>query len=122
MALADSGAWAMTAHILYAAWDAARPATLSPRIVGEVIRGEIGFDGVLVSDDLAMGAMQGLSNDLAGAAIGAGCDVVLHCTGVLEETAAILADCPALPEAAARRLAASREAVRRAQRPAAAVV
>ena len=121
-ALADSGAWAMTAHILYAAWDAARPATLSPRIVGEVIRGEIGFDGVLVSDDLAMGAMQGLSNDLAGAAIGAGCDVVLHCTGVLEETAAILADCPVLPEAAARRLAASREAVRHALRPAAAVV
>jgi beta-N-acetylhexosaminidase len=120
-ALAGSGAWAMTAHILYATWDAARPATLSPRIVEEVIRGEIGFDGVLVSDDLAMGAMQGLSNDLAGAAIGAGCDVVLHCTGVLAETAAILADCPALPEMAARRIAASRDAVRMARRPAAAV-
>lgn len=120
-ALAGGGAWAMTAHILYAAWDAARPATLSPRILAEVIRGEIGFDGVVVSDDLAMGAMQGLSNDLAGAAIGAGCDLVLHCTGVLEETAEILAGCPALPDSAARRIAASREVVLRARRPVAAV-
>lgn len=120
-ALAGSGAWAMTAHILYTAWDAIRPATLSPRIVGEVIRGEIGFDGVLVSDDLAMGAMRGLSNDLAGAAIGAGCDVVLHCTGVLEETAAILADCPALSESAARRIAEARAMMQRARRPVAAV-
>jgi beta-N-acetylhexosaminidase len=115
--LAASGAWAMTAHILYAAWDAKLPATLSPRVVAEVIRGAIGFDGVLVSDDLAMGAMRGLSNDLAGAAIGAGCDIVLHCTGVLEETAAILAGCPALSDTAGRRLAESREAVRQARRP-----
>ena len=115
--LAGSGAWAMTAHILYAAWDAGRPATLSPRIVAEVIRGAIGFDGVLVSDDLAMGAMRGLSNDLAGAAIGAGCDLVLHCTGVLAETAAMLAPCPPVSEAALRRLAAARAAVGRARRP-----
>jgi beta-N-acetylhexosaminidase len=115
--LAATGAWAMTAHILYAAWDAKLPATLSPRVVAEVIRGAIGFDGVLVSDDLAMGAMRGLSNDLAGAAIGAGCDIVLHCTGVLEETAAILAGCPALSDTAGRRLAESREAVRQARRP-----
>jgi beta-N-acetylhexosaminidase len=113
--LAGMGAWAMTAHILYAAWDAARPATLSPAVIDRVIRGEIGFDGVLVSDDLAMGAMAGLSNDLAGAALGAGCDVVLHCTGVLAETAAILADCPMLNETALRRLDAAR-AARDAQR------
>jgi beta-N-acetylhexosaminidase len=118
--LAASGAWAMTAHILYAAWDADRPATLSPRVIGEVIRGAIGFDGVLVSDDLAMGAMQGLSNDLAGAALGAGCDIVLHCTGVQAETAALLGDCPFLTDTALRRLAAAREAVVRARRPAAA--
>jgi beta-N-acetylhexosaminidase len=120
-ALADSGAWAMTAHILYEAWDADRPATLSPRIVAEVIRGAIGFDGVLVSDDLAMGAMRGLSNDLAGAALGAGCDLVLHCTGVLAETAALLASCPALSDDAARRVAAARAAMLRARRPAPAV-
>lgn len=119
-ALAASGAWAMTAHILYAAWDADRPATLSPRVIGEVIRGAIGFDGVLVSDDLAMGAMQGLSNDLAGAALRAGCDVVLHCTGVLAETRALLSDCPGLTESALHRLAAARSAVARARRPAAA--
>jgi beta-N-acetylhexosaminidase len=118
--LAATGAWAMTAHILYVAWDAERPATLSPRVIGEVIRGAIGFDGVLVSDDLAMGAMRGLSNDLAGDAIGAGCDIVLHCTGILAETEALLAGCPVLTDAALRRLAASREAVARARRPAAA--
>jgi beta-N-acetylhexosaminidase len=115
--LAGAGAWAMTAHILYAAWDPARPATLSPAVVQAVIRGEIGFDGVLVSDDLAMGAMQGLSNDLAGAAIEAGCDLVLHCTGVLAETAAVLDSCPALSDAALRRLAAAREAMLAARRP-----
>ncbi|WP_237216677.1 beta-N-acetylhexosaminidase [Falsiroseomonas oryziterrae] len=115
--LAGCGAWAMTAHILYAAWDEARPATLSPAVIGDVIRGEIGFDGVLVSDDLAMGAMRGLSNDLAGAAIEAGCDLVLHCTGVLEETAALLEACPALSDGALRRLAAARDAVGAARRP-----
>jgi beta-N-acetylhexosaminidase len=120
-ALAGSGAWAMTAHILYAAWDALLPATLSPTVIGDVIRGAIGFDGVLVSDDLAMGAMQGLSDDLAGAAIGAGCDIVLHCTGVLAETAALLAACPALSDGAARRVEAARDAALRARRPAAAV-
>jgi beta-N-acetylhexosaminidase len=111
-ALAGGGAWAMTAHILYAAWDAARPATLSPMVIREVIRGAIGFDGVLVSDDLAMGAMTGLSEDLAGAAIGAGCDLVLHCTGVIEETATLLASCPAVSDAAGRRLEAARRALR----------
>jgi beta-N-acetylhexosaminidase len=115
--LAACGAWAMTAHILYDAWDGARPATLSPEVIRDVIRGAIGFDGVLVSDDLAMGAMRGLSNDLAGAAISAGCDLVLHCTGVLEETAAILATCPPVSDAAARRVAAARAAMLAARRP-----
>ena len=121
VACGSASLWAMTAHILYAAWDGLRPATLSPTIIGDVIRGDIGFDGVLVSDDLAMGAMQGQSNDLAGAAIGAGCDVLLHCTGVLEETAALLGTCPMLPDSAGRRLAAARDAVQRARRPIAAL-
>jgi beta-N-acetylhexosaminidase len=120
-ALAGCGAWAMTAHILYDSWDATRPATLSPKVIQGVIRGEIGFDGVLVSDDLAMGAMRGCSNDLAGDAIEAGCDLVLHCTGVLAETAAVLATCPALPDTAARRLGDAAAATRAARRPAAAV-
>jgi beta-N-acetylhexosaminidase len=113
-----SSLWAMTAHILYAAWDPVRPATLSPAVIGNVIRGAIGFEGVLVSDDLAMGAMRGCSNDLAGAAISAGCDLVLHCTGVLAESEAILATCPPVSERGWARLDAAREAVRRARLPA----
>jgi beta-N-acetylhexosaminidase len=107
-ALAASGAWAMTAHVLYEAWDAARPATLSPAVIRDIIRGEAGFDGVLVTDDLAMGALGGLSNDPASAALEAGCDVVLHCTGRIAESAALLAACPALTDRAVARLAAAR--------------
>jgi beta-N-acetylhexosaminidase len=107
-ALAASGAWAMTAHVLYEAWDAARPATISPAVIRDIIRGEVGFDGVLVTDDLAMGALGGLSNDLAAAALAAGCDVVLHCTGRIGESAALLASCPVLADRAVARLAAAR--------------
>ena len=108
LALADCGAWAMTAHILYEAWDPLLPATLSPKVIAQVIRGSIGFGGVLVSDDLAMKALKGDPGALAAQAIGAGCDLVLHCTGVLAETAAALAGCPVLGEAARARLAAAR--------------
>ncbi len=107
-ALAASGAWAMTAHILYEALDPRRPATLSPLVIGRVIRRAIGFDGVLVSDDLAMKALRGAPGALAQHAIAAGCDLVLHCTGVLAETAEVLADCPPLSEAAEARMAAAR--------------
>jgi beta-N-acetylhexosaminidase len=104
-ALAASGAWAMTAHVLYEAWDAHLPATISPAVIQRVIRGEIGFDGMLITDDLAMGALAGMANDLASAALSAGCDVVLHCTGKLEDAAALLPDCPVLSDDALRRLA-----------------
>lgn len=107
-ALAGAGAWAMTAHVLYEAWDAARPATISSPVIGNIIRGEIGFDGVLVTDDLAMGALKGASNDLAAAALAAGCDVVLHCTGRIADSAALLAECPPLTDRALERLAAAR--------------
>jgi len=107
-ALAASGAWAMTAHILYPAWDAERPATLSRRVIAEVIRGAIGFDGVLISDDLAMHALRGAPGELAAAALAAGCDLVLHCTGKLDETLAVLEGSAPLSEAAAARLAAAR--------------
>ncbi|NKC34446.1 beta-N-acetylhexosaminidase [Falsiroseomonas selenitidurans] len=109
------GFWAMTAHILYEALDPALPATLSPGVVQGVIRGEIGFDGVLVSDDLAMGALAGRPGDLASASLAAGCDLALHCTGVLAETAALLEACPALSADAARRLAAARAAMQAAR-------
>jgi beta-N-acetylhexosaminidase len=113
---AGIGLWAMTAHILYAALDRALPATLSPTIIREVIRGEIGFQGVLVSDDLAMGAMAGLSGELPAATIAAGCDLALHCTGVLAETAALLEGCPPLGTRAALRMQAARDAMLAARR------
>lgn len=116
-ALAASGAWAMTAHILYEALDADRPATLSPAVIGKVIRGAIGFDGVLVSDDLCMKALRGDPGALAAEAIAAGCDLVLHCNGVLAETAAALEGCPVLSEAAEARLAAARAAMLARRRP-----
>ena len=110
VALAASGAWAMTAHILYETLDAALPATLSPSVISGIIRGEIGFDGVLVSDDLAMKALRGKPGALAAQSIAAGCDLVLHCTGVLAETADALAGCPVLSDRAAARLAQARAA------------
>lgn len=100
--------WAMTAHILYPAWDAAHCATFSSTIITRVIRGQIGFDGVLISDDLAMGALSGPADEAAGTAIAAGCDLVLHCTGILAETAALLRGCPTLSARGQDRLDASR--------------
>jgi len=77
--------WAMTAHVVYSAIDADRPATLSPMVIGRVIRGSIGFDGVLVSDDIGMGALGGSFAERAAAVLAAGCDLVLHCSGQLDE-------------------------------------
>ncbi len=102
-ALADMP-WAMTAHIVYAAIDGDRPATLSPRVIDEVIRSDIGFDGVLVSDDLSMHALGGSIAERAAGAIGAGCDLVLHCNGDMKEMIAIAGAVPTLTPAARRRL------------------
>ncbi len=97
--------WAMTAHVVYRAYDTDRPATTSPRVVSEVIRGRIGFGGVLVSDDLSMKALTGELGARAGAAIAAGCDIALHCSGKLDEMAPVAEAVPALSEAAQARLA-----------------
>ncbi len=86
--------WMMTAHIVYRAVDLYHPATLSARVIADVIRGAIGFDGVLVSDDLAMGALEGAPGARAARALAAGCDVALHCSGVPAETASVLASVP----------------------------
>lgn len=116
-ALANSGAWAMTAHILYEALDPERPATLSEAVIRRVIRGAIGFQGVLVSDDLCMKALRGEPGALAQQAIAADCDLVLHCNGEPAETAALLKDCPPLSEAAEARLAAARGRMESLLRP-----
>ena len=83
--LADLPA-AMTAHVVFTAIDADAPASISRRVTEEVIRGSIGFDGLLMSDDLAMQALAGSVAERAAAVIAAGSDVVLACNGGLEET------------------------------------
>lgn len=102
-ALADMP-WAMTAHVVYGAIDAGRPATTSAQVIDRVIRGFIGFDGFLVSDDLSMQALSGTVADRAEAALGAGCDAVLHCNGRMDEMQAVMARTPVLGEAALTRL------------------
>jgi beta-N-acetylhexosaminidase len=114
-ALADMP-WAMTAHVVYSAIDPDRPATLSPVVIDSVIRRAIGFDGMLVSDDVNMGALAGTIGERVAASLAAGCDAVLHCSGRLDEMrGAAEAAAPLSPEAAARLMQgeASRRAARR---------
>lgn len=76
---------AMTAHVIYSAFDAERPATLSETVVRDVIRGEIGYAGLVMTDDLSMGALSGTLKERAEAAFAAGCDMALHCNGEFDE-------------------------------------
>jgi beta-N-acetylhexosaminidase len=81
----DSCPIAMTAHVVYDSIDPQRPATTSPKVIRDVIRGEIGFEGLLMSDDLSMKALDGPLALRARAALFAGCDLVLHCNGDMDE-------------------------------------
>ena len=110
--------WGMTAHVLYTAIDADAPATVSPGLINDVIRGEIGFDGVLLSDDLGMKALSGGLVDRARAALAAGCDVALHCSGDLAEMVAVAAVVAPLGDAALERLARGHDLAARARAPA----
>ncbi len=96
--------WMMTAHIVYQAQDPANPATQSRAVIAGTIRGRLGFAGVLVSDDLTMAALSGSPAARAAAALDAGCDLALHCSGVLDETAGLLAACPDASAAALDRM------------------
>jgi beta-N-acetylhexosaminidase len=96
---------AMTAHVVFTAIDPVHPVTTSATMIGEVIRGFIGFDGLLMSDDISMGALSGSVAERTRAAIAAGCDVVLHCNGRLDEMRAVAEVAPELAGAAARRAA-----------------
>jgi beta-N-acetylhexosaminidase len=87
---------AMTAHVLYEAVDEARPATTSPEVIRRIIRGQIGFRGLLMSDDLGMKALHGSWWDKAESALAAGCDVVLHCSGDLIEMEEVAGAAPVL--------------------------
>lgn len=75
----------MTCHLVFEAWDRERPATLSPTVIGDIIRGRIGFDGLLMTDDIDMKALSGTAGEKAAAAIAAGCDVVLDCWARMDE-------------------------------------
>ena len=100
-------AWApiaMTAHVVYKAWDPQRPATLSPTVIADVIRARIGFGGLLLSDDIEMGALAGDVSVRAAAAIEAGCDLVLHCSGALAEMEAASARLDPITPGARERL------------------
>jgi beta-N-acetylhexosaminidase len=93
----------MTAHVVFAAYDPITPATTSVTIVQQVIRDSIGFKGLLMSDDVSMGALSGSIAERTRAALAAGCDVVLHCNGDLDEMEAVAANAPSLAGAAGRR-------------------
>jgi len=76
---------AMTCHVIFTAWDAERPATLSPTVISDVIRDRIGFDGLLMTDDIDMKALSGTAGEKAAGALAAGCDVVLDCWARMDE-------------------------------------
>jgi len=105
--------WGITAHLVYQAIDPDRPATLSPKVIGEVIRGEIGFSGLLVSDDMSMKALKGSLDGLAADLIAAGCDIALHCNGKLDEMRLVAAGCGPLSPAARARYERSRQRINR---------
>ncbi|WP_420409528.1 beta-N-acetylhexosaminidase [Hoeflea sp.] len=96
-------AMAMSAHVVFSDIDSGNPATTSRTVIDEVIRNEIGFDGLLMSDDVSMNALSGDFAQRAGAIVGAGCDVVLHCNGDPEEMQAVASVIPALAGDALRR-------------------
>jgi beta-N-acetylhexosaminidase len=106
---------AMTAHVVFSALDPVQPATTSATIIGQVIRGAIGFQGLLMSDDVSMNALSGSVAERTMAAFSAGCDLVLHCNGKLDEMREVAAETPEFSGSAlerAERALASRKTPR----------
>ena len=108
---------AMTAHVIYLAVDRKRPATTSKKVMKRVIREAIGFDGLVMSDDLSMKALEGSFSERAKASLAAGCDVVLHCNGDMAEMKAVLAGTGTLKGRAGRRADAALARIARAPEP-----
>ena len=96
---------AMTAHVVYTAWDAERCASLSPAVIGGIVRGNIGFDGLLMSDDLGMHALSGSFAERTAGVLAAGCDVGLHCSGDMVEMEACASAAGSIAAPASERLA-----------------
>jgi transposase len=106
---------AMSAHVVYTHIDPTAPATLSKIVIDDIVRGHIGFDGLLMTDDLSMKALSGSFRQRAENAIGAGCDIVLHCNGDLAEARPVAEGAPPLEGAALAR--AERRPMRAGPRP-----
>ena len=102
---------AMTAHVVYTALDPARPATISPTVIQRIVRGAIGFDGLLFSDDLSMKALPGTFREKAEALFAAGVDIALHCNGERDEAEAVADASPVLSGNAASRVARALAAI-----------
>jgi beta-N-acetylhexosaminidase len=109
--------WAMTGHLLFESVDPEAAVTVSARAVKEIIRGHIGFDGLLLSDDLSMQALGGSLGQRASHALAAGRDVALHCNGRMDEMLDIAARTGPMSEAAGRRFEAGRGALARHRAP-----
>jgi beta-N-acetylhexosaminidase len=108
---------AMTAHVIYSAVDRKRPATTSKKVMRKVVRGAIGFDGLVMSDDLSMKALNGDFSERARESRAAGCDVVLHCNGGMAEMKAVVAGAGALKGRAAQRAKAAMARIARTPEP-----
>lgn len=109
--------WGMTSHLLFEAVDPVAPVTVSPRAIADIIRGHIGFDGLLLTDDLSMQALGGSLGERAARALAAGCDVALHCNGMMAEMTDIVARTGPMTEAAVRRFDAGRKTLGRHRAP-----
>ena len=101
----------MSAHIVFSAWDADHPATCSKTVIDTVIRGRIGFDGLLLSDDIDMQALDGTIPDRGAAALAAGCDIILNCWAKMDDQQEIANRFTSLTDAAQARLARVHEAM-----------
>lgn len=108
---------AMTAHVVFEAIDPDLPATLSPTVIASVVRGLIGFDGLLLTDDLSMKALSGSFRERAERALAAGCDVALHCNGDLAEMEAVASGCPRLSGPSLRRAATALDLIAQPPQP-----
>jgi beta-N-acetylhexosaminidase len=102
--------WAMAAHVVYSALDPDSAATISRKVTDEVIRGEIGFEGVLIADDISMKALGGTLEDRVKRTMAAGMDLTMLCNGSLEDRVTALAAAPVLSEASRRRIERAEQA------------
>ena len=94
----------MVAHLIFTAWDRDNPASLSPVVIGEIIRKRIGFDGLLMSDDIGMKALSGGFDERTRRALAAGCDIALHCSGEMDEMIAVASAAGAMGDKGRERL------------------